>query len=43
MPGARLTEGGVDDRVRVQNMSSLKVVEGVVESDSVVRVGFREL
>jgi flagella basal body P-ring formation protein FlgA len=37
--GHALTEGSVDDRVRVQNMSSLKVVEGVVESDSVVRVG----
>jgi flagella basal body P-ring formation protein FlgA len=37
--GHALTEGGVYDRVRVQNMSSLKVVEGVVESDSVVRVG----
>jgi flagella basal body P-ring formation protein FlgA len=36
--GHALTEGGVADRVRVQNMSSLKVVEGVVESDSVVRV-----
>jgi flagella basal body P-ring formation protein FlgA len=37
--GHALTEGGVDDRVRVQNISSLKVVEGVVESESVVRVG----
>ena len=37
--GHALTEGAVDDRVRVQNISSLKVVEGVVESDSVVRVG----
>jgi flagella basal body P-ring formation protein FlgA len=37
--GHALTEGGVADRVRVQNMSSLKVVEGVVESDNVVRVG----
>jgi flagellar basal body P-ring formation protein FlgA len=37
--GHALTEGGVDDRVRVQNVSSLKVVEGVVESESVVRVG----
>ena len=37
--GHALTEGAVDDRVRVQNVSSLKVVEGVVESDSVVRVG----
>jgi len=37
--GHALTEGGVDDRIRVQNMSSLKVVEGVVVNDSVVRVG----
>jgi len=37
--GQALTEGALDDRVRVQNLSSLKVVEGVVESDSVVRVG----
>jgi len=37
--GHALTDGGVSDRVRVQNLSSLKVVEGVVESDSVVRVG----
>ena len=37
--GQALTEGGAQDRVRVQNMTSLKVVEGVVESDSVVRVG----
>lgn len=36
--GQALTEGGVDDRVRVQNVTSLKVVEGIVESDSVVRV-----
>ncbi|WP_161966024.1 flagellar basal body P-ring formation chaperone FlgA [Steroidobacter cummioxidans] len=37
--GQALTEGAVDERVRVQNVSSLKVVEGVVESDGVVRVG----
>ncbi|MBL8266913.1 flagellar basal body P-ring formation chaperone FlgA [Steroidobacter sp.] len=37
--GQALTEGGAYDRVRVQNVSSLKVVEGVVESDGVVRVG----
>lgn len=37
--GQALTEGAVDQRVRVQNVSSLKVVEGVVESDGVVRVG----
>ncbi len=37
--GQALSEGGAQDRVRVQNVTSLKVVEGVVESDSVVRVG----
>jgi flagellar basal body P-ring formation protein FlgA len=37
--GHALTEGSAQDRVRVQNVTSLKVVEGVVESDSVVRVG----
>jgi flagella basal body P-ring formation protein FlgA len=37
--GQALTEGAVSERVRVQNVSSLKIVEGVVESDSVVRVG----
>jgi flagella basal body P-ring formation protein FlgA len=37
--GQALTEGGAADRVRVQNVASNKVVEGVVESDSVVRVG----
>ncbi len=37
--GHALTEGGVADRVRVQNTSSLKVVEGVVDSDGTVRVG----
>lgn len=37
--GQALTEGGISDRVRVQNVSSLKVVEGVVESDGIVRVG----
>jgi flagellar basal body P-ring formation protein FlgA len=36
--GQALTDGGADDRVRVQNVTSLKVVEGVVESESVVRV-----
>lgn len=37
--GHALTDGGVADRVRVQNTSSLKVVEGVVGSDGAVRVG----
>ena len=36
--GQALTEGGAADRVRVQNVTSLKIVEGVVESDGSVRV-----
>jgi flagellar basal body P-ring formation protein FlgA len=36
--GVALADGAAADRVRVQNLSSLKVVEGVVEDDSVVRV-----
>jgi len=36
--GQALTEGGAMDRVRVQNVTSLKVVEGVVEKDGSVRV-----
>lgn len=37
--GEALTEGAADERVRVRNVSSLKIVEGVVESSGVVRVG----
>lgn len=37
--GQALTEGGAHERVRVQNMTSQKIVEGVVESGDVVRVG----
>lgn len=37
-PGRALSDGGARDRVRVQNLSSLKVVEGVVENGSEVRV-----
>ena len=37
--GLALNDAAETERVRVQNVSSLKVVEGVVESDSVVRVG----
>jgi flagella basal body P-ring formation protein FlgA len=37
--GEALTEGALDERVRVRNVSSLKIVEGVVESSGVVRVG----
>jgi len=38
-PGTALADGGNADRIRVQNASSLKVVEGVVESANLVRVG----
>jgi flagella basal body P-ring formation protein FlgA len=37
--GEALSEGRADERVRVRNLTSLKVVEGVVESEHVVRVG----
>jgi flagella basal body P-ring formation protein FlgA len=36
--GLALTDGGAADRVRVQNANSLKIVEGVVENASTVRV-----
>ena len=36
--GRALTEGSEQDRVRVQNVNSLKVVEGVVENAGTVRV-----
>ena len=36
--GLALSEGGAADRVRVQNANSLKIVEGVVENASTVRV-----
>lgn len=37
-PGRALSDGGARERVRVQNLSSLKIVEGVVENGSEVRV-----
>ena len=37
--GLAISEGGASDRIRVQNVNSLKVVEGIVESESIVRVG----
>lgn len=37
--GYALSDGAADERIRVQNVTSLKVVEGVVESGSSVRVG----
>ena len=36
--GRALTEGSEHDRVRVQNVNSLKIVEGVVENAGTVRV-----
>lgn len=36
--GVALSDGAASDHVRVQNLSSQKVVEGVVEDESVVRV-----
>lgn len=38
-PGLALGDGGLADRVRVQNRTSLKIVEGIVESGNLVRVG----
>jgi flagellar basal body P-ring formation protein FlgA len=38
-PGLALSDGGTADRIRVQNQTSLKVVEGIVESGNLVRVG----
>jgi len=38
-PGLALADGGTADRIRVQNQTSLKIVEGVIESGNLVRVG----
>ena len=38
--GQALGEGGANDRIRVQNVNSMKIVEGVIESAGVVRVSF---
>jgi len=37
--GQALSEGAANERIRVQNMTSRKIVEGVVENASTVRVG----
>ncbi len=37
--GKALTEGGAHDRIRVQNLSSLRIIEGIVEAADTVRVG----
>jgi len=36
--GQALSDGGENDRIRVQNVGSRKVVEGIVENSSTVRV-----
>jgi flagella basal body P-ring formation protein FlgA len=38
-PGMALADGGTADRIRVQNQTSLRIVEGVIESGNLVRVG----
>jgi flagella basal body P-ring formation protein FlgA len=37
-PGLALANAAANQRVRVQNLSSLKIVEGVAETDGVVRI-----
>jgi len=37
-PGRALADAAASQRLRVQNLASLKIVEGVAETDSVVRV-----
>jgi flagella basal body P-ring formation protein FlgA len=37
-PGRALADASANQRVRVQNSGSLKIVEGVAETDTVVRV-----
>jgi flagella basal body P-ring formation protein FlgA len=37
--GVALGDAGLADRIRVQNQTSLKIVEGIVESGNLVRVG----
>ena len=38
MNAIALSDGRISERIRVQNLSSQRVVEGVVRSDSVVEV-----
>ena len=38
MQGTAMADAGIGDRVRVRNLSSDRVVEGVVDSPGVVRV-----
>jgi flagellar basal body P-ring formation protein FlgA len=39
-PGLALADAPVNGRVRVQNLNSLKIVEGVADTESVVRITF---
>jgi len=39
-PGLALADASAHGRVRVQNLNSLKIVEGVADTDSVVRITF---
>lgn len=36
MEGVALADGGVSDRIRVQNLSSQRIIEGIVRSETVV-------
>jgi flagella basal body P-ring formation protein FlgA len=38
-PGVAMADAAANQRVRVQNLNSLKIVEGVADSEGVVRVG----
>ena len=38
MSAVALSDGRVADRIRVQNLSSQRVIEGIVRSDNVVEV-----
>jgi flagella basal body P-ring formation protein FlgA len=37
-PGRAMADAGADQRVRVQNLNSLKVIEGMADKDGIVRV-----
>jgi flagella basal body P-ring formation protein FlgA len=38
-PGLAMSDAAANQRLRVQNLYSLKIVEGVADTDGVVRVG----
>ena len=39
-PGVALADAAAEQRVRVRNLNSLKVIEGVADTAGVVRVNF---